>query len=62
MGLELADLNFSIRAAFDIGGIPVGNDRCFMIAEAGVNHNGDFDRAIALIDAAAAAGADAVKF
>ncbi len=34
----------------------------FVIAEAGVNHNGDVDRARRLIDAAAAAGADAVKF
>lgn len=34
----------------------------FIIAEAGVNHNGDAARAQALIDAAARAGADAVKF
>lgn len=35
---------------------------CLVIAEAGVNHNGDFRTACALIDAAAEAGADAVKF
>lgn len=35
---------------------------CFVIAEAGVNHNGDMAVAHRLIDAAAAAGADAVKF
>ncbi len=34
----------------------------FIIAEAGVNHNGDLDIARELIDAAAHAGADAVKF
>lgn len=34
----------------------------FIIAEAGVNHNGDPKIAVALIDAAADAGADAVKF
>lgn len=35
---------------------------CFIIAEAGVNHNGDMKLAHKLIDAAAKAGADAVKF
>ena len=34
----------------------------FVIAEAGVNHNGDLAMALALCDAAHAAGADAVKF
>ena len=35
---------------------------CYIIAEAGVNHNGDMDIAHKLIDEAAACGADAVKF
>ena len=35
---------------------------CFIIAEAGVNHNGSLDLALKLADAAREAGADAVKF
>jgi sialic acid synthase SpsE/sugar phosphate isomerase/epimerase len=35
---------------------------CYIIAEVGNNHNGDFDRAIALVDAAVAAGVDCAKF
>jgi N,N'-diacetyllegionaminate synthase len=37
-------------------------NRVLIIAEAGVNHNGDLEKALALIDAAAQAGADYVKF
>ena len=35
---------------------------CYIIAEIGINHNGDVDIAKKLIDAAVNAGADAVKF
>src|SRR5437867_5269010 len=35
---------------------------CFIVAEAGSNHNGNFEQALRLIDVAAEAGADAVKF
>lgn len=36
--------------------------RTLVIAEAGVNHNGDLDMALKLVDVAAEAGADFVKF
>lgn len=41
----------------------IGNSQpCFIIAEAGVNHNGDINLAKKLVDIALEAGADAVKF
>lgn len=41
----------------------IGNGQpCFIIAEAGVNHNGQLDMALKLVDVAVEAGADAVKF
>lgn len=40
----------------------LSNNHVFIIAEAGVNHNGDINNAKRLIDAAVEAGADAVKF
>ncbi len=46
-----------------IGNRLIGDDEpCFIIAEVGVNHNGDINLAKALIDIAIDAGADAVKF
>lgn len=51
------------RSAIEIAGRTVGSGApCFIIAEAGVNHNGDEALAKRLIDAAALAQADAVKF
>jgi sialic acid synthase SpsE len=40
----------------------VNDNRTIIIAEAGVNHNGNMDLAFSLIDLAAKAGADIVKF
>jgi N-acetylneuraminate synthase len=46
-----------------IGGIPVGKKHpSYIIAEIGINHNGDIEIAKKLIDAAADAGCQAVKF
>jgi len=47
---------------YQIAGRPIGPEHApYVIAELSGNHNGDLDRALALIDAAADAGADAVK-
>ncbi len=54
-------MNFSER--IEIGGRTVSGDSpVFIIAEAGVNHNGDMKLAHQLVDAACEAGVDAVKF
>lgn len=46
-----------------IGSRLVGPDQpCFLVAEIGINHNGDVEIAKKLIDAAVMAGCDAVKF
>lgn len=46
-----------------LGTRPVGDSEpCYVIAEIGINHNGDVDLAKRLISVAVAAGCDAVKF
>jgi N-acetylneuraminate synthase len=47
----------------EIGGRPVGDGYpVYIIAEIGINHNGDLENAKKLIDTAVLAGCDAVKF
>ena len=58
-------LNFVIfmKDNISLGGKVIGKGKpCFIIAEAGVNHNGDIRIAKQLVDAAKEAEADAVKF
>lgn len=45
-----------------LGGIPISMRSPLLILEAGVNHEGSIDRAFEMIDAAADAGADCIKF
>ena len=47
----------------EIDGVKIGsNYPCYIIAEIGINHNGELDLAKKLIDAAVNSGANAVKF
>ena len=48
---------------FKIGNKKIGhNSPTFIVAEAGVNHNGDLKKAFKLVDLACKAGVDAIKF
>jgi len=45
-----------------MNGINIFKERCFIIAEAGVNHNGSINLAYKLVDKAKESGANAIKF
>lgn len=48
---------------FAIAGRKIGPDHApYVIAEVGINHEGSFDKAIEMVDAAVASGAEVVKF
>jgi len=52
-----------MAATISIAGRIIGQGSpTFLVAEIGINHNGDLDLARRMIDAAAEAGADSVKF
>ena len=52
-----------LMKVIEIASRPIGiGHPVFILAEAGVNHNGDLELAFKLVDAAAQSGADAVKF
>jgi N-acetylneuraminate synthase len=52
-----------MNGKIQIGDCRIGESQpCFIIAEAGSNHNGSYEQALRLIDVASGAGADAVKF
>ena len=56
-------MSHAFHSSFEIGGRLVGSGQpAYVIAEAGANHNRDLGMARELIDVAADAGADAVKF
>ncbi len=63
LALAEAMLTMAPTKPLMIGNREIGSGGpCFVIAEAGVNHNGDVALAHRLVDVAADAGADAVKF
>jgi len=62
MATRFPDLR-PVDRRIDVGGRALGDGApTFVVAVIGSNHDGDLERALALVDAAADAGADAVRF
>lgn len=56
-------MEYNYKNQIEIDGVVVGYDKpCYVIAEIGINHNGDLSLAKKLIDVAVDAGVNAVKF
>src|SRR6516162_7964611 len=55
MSLEISPVSIGNKKLGD-------NQPCYVVAEIGINHNGDLDLAKRLISVAVASGCDAVKF
>lgn len=56
-------MHYSTENKINISGRIIGSgEPCYIIGEAGINHNGNLELAKKLIDLAAESGADAVKF
>ena len=56
-------MNSSTNKTINISGINIGKDEpCYIVAEIGINHNGEINIAKKLIDVAVNSGANAVKF
>lgn len=52
-----------MRKVISVGGVQIGySNPAFLIAEIGINHNGDLQNALELMDLCKQAGFDAVKF
>lgn len=56
-------MDSNTNKTINISGINIGKDEpCYIVAEIGINHNGEMDIAKKLIDVAVKSGANAVKF
>ena len=56
-------MQYSFKNEMDVDGILIGNEKpCYIIAEIGINHEGEYEKAIRMVDDAASVGCECVKF